>query len=389
MEQLNKEKALQLKKIESSSYKMIITESLEKKIRFVCSKINNIEWSGVLFCKYDGDFEDNSLVVTAVDMIVLDIGTGADTQFKCSDPDVISYMVDNDLLDCDTQLIHSHHIMKAFFSGQDQSMLVQEGTDKNIFVSLIVNNAGEYVAGITRKIASKITEERCYKTIGNKEICKPVESYETQYIEWFDLTITKDVKEENLFPELSERLLKIAENKKKQEEERNKSYTLTTSYNAWDEEKWANWQRITPITGTTQPTLFDYTEEDIDKDIPPINEDFTIDTKAFNDIVIKLLTGDITADSTTTTITRAAANMSLVFDRTFKEIADFEAFASNIIDFIMDSWGSIVYIPKDTKDEDAWMEATATFAYDLSNKLLEVTSNKYTEIYSNLLNGYL
>lgn len=111
MEQLNKEKTLQLKKIESSSYKMIITESLEKKIRFVCSKINNIEWSGVLFCKYDGDFEDNSLVITAVDMIVLDIGTGADTQFKCSDPDVISYMVDNDLLDCDTQLIHSHHNM--------------------------------------------------------------------------------------------------------------------------------------------------------------------------------------------------------------------------------------------------------------------------------------
>lgn len=389
MEQLNKEKTLQLKKIESSSYKMIITEFLEKKIRFVCSKINNIEWSGVLFCKYDGDFEDNSLVVTAVDMIVLDIGTGADTQFKCSDPDVISYMVDNDLLDCDTQLIHSHHNMKAFFSGQDQSMLVQEGTDKNIFVSLIVNNAGEYVAGVTRKIASKITEERCYKTIGNKEICKPVESYETQYIEWFDLTITKDIKEENPFPELSERLLKIAENKKKQEEERKKSYTLTTNHNDWDEEKWFNWQKTTPITGTYQPTLFDYTEEDIDKDVPPMNEDFTIDTKAFNDIVIKLLTGDITADSTTTTITRAAANMSLVFDRTFKEMEDFEAFASNIIDFIMDSWGNIVYIPKDAKDEDAWMEATATFAYDLSNKLLEVTPNKYTEIYSNLLNGYL
>lgn len=279
----------------------------------------------------------------------------------------------------------------AFFSGQDQSMLVQEGTDKNIFVSLIVNNAGEYVAGVTRKIASKITEERCYKTIGNKEICKPVESYETQYIEWFDLTITKDIKEENFFPELSERLLKIAENKKKQEEERKKSYILPTNNSDWDEEEWSDWQKtapITPITVTNQPTLFDYAE-DIDMDTPPMNKDFTVDTKAFNDIVVKLLTGDITADSSTTTITRAAVNMSLVFDKTFKEMNDFEAFASNIIDFIMDSWGSTVYIPKDVKDEDAWMEATATFAYDLGNKLLEVTPNKYTEIYSNLLNSYL
>lgn len=267
-------------------------------------------------------------------------------------------------------------------------MLVQEGTDKNIFVSLIVNNAGEYVAGVTRKIASKITEERCYKTIGNKEICKPVESYETQYIEWFDLIITKDIKEENLFPELSERLLKIAENKKKQEEERKKSYILPTNNSDWDAEKWSNWQKTAPITVTNQPTLFDYAE-DIDMDTPPMNKDFTIDTKAFNDIVIKLLTGDITADSSTTTIIRAAVNMSLVFDKTFKEMNDFEAFASNIIDFIMDSWGNTVYIPKDVKDEDAWMEATATFAYDLGNKLLEVTPNKYTEIYSNLLNSYL
>ena len=111
MEQLEKEKALQLKKIESSSYKMIISKELEKKIRFVCSKIHNIEWSGVLFYTHEGDFEDNSLVITAQDMIVLDIGDGATTEFKCSDPDVISYMLDNDLLDCDTALIHSHHSM--------------------------------------------------------------------------------------------------------------------------------------------------------------------------------------------------------------------------------------------------------------------------------------
>ena len=55
----------------------------------------------------------------------------------------------------------------------------------------------------------------------------------------------------------------------------------------------------------------------------------------------------------------------------------------------MDAWSYLVYIPNKSEEEDAWTEATAAFAYDLSNKLLEVTPNKYTEIYANLLNGYL
>ena len=100
-----------LKKNEQSSYKMIITKELERKIRFICSKIHNIEWSGVLFYTHEGEFEDNSLVIKAIDLVVLDIGDATTTQFQCSNPDVITYMVDNDLLDCDMALIHSHHTM--------------------------------------------------------------------------------------------------------------------------------------------------------------------------------------------------------------------------------------------------------------------------------------
>lgn len=106
MEVLKETKTLQLKKMERSSYKIIITKELEKKIRFVCSKVSKVEWSGVLFYTHEGEFDDGSLVITAQDMIVLDIGNGTSTEFKCSDPDVITYMVDNDLLDCDMGLIH-------------------------------------------------------------------------------------------------------------------------------------------------------------------------------------------------------------------------------------------------------------------------------------------
>ena len=111
MEALKEMTTLQLKKMEQSSYKMIITKELEKKIRFVCSKVSQVEWSGVLFYTHEGEFDDGSLTIIAKDMIVLDIGDGTSTEFKCSDPDVVTYMVDNDLLDCDNALIHSHNNM--------------------------------------------------------------------------------------------------------------------------------------------------------------------------------------------------------------------------------------------------------------------------------------
>lgn len=58
----------------------------------------------------------------------------------------------------------SHHSMGAFFSGQDNKMLRQEGNDMNCFVSLVVDTRGTYVAAITRKIQTK--SEVTVKPIG-------------------------------------------------------------------------------------------------------------------------------------------------------------------------------------------------------------------------------
>ena len=203
-----------------------------------------------------------------------------------------------------------------------------------------------------------------------------MEHYETQYVEWFNLTIEKEEDNTNPFPEIAERLLGIAEEKKKTEEA-----AKAIPY---------------PWIKGKQTALF----EECD-DVPPVNykpkketvfEDtgeFSVDIDLFDDIVIKLLTGDINADSSTMTASRAALNMPLKFDRTFKDIADFESFASNILDFIIDTWGPFVYIPNDDKKEDAWEEATGAFVYDLGSRLVQIAPNKYTEIYSNLLNNYM
>ena len=145
--------SVQLKDV-TTHYKLKIQAELLKKIEYVCKKVPSLEWSGVLFYKTEGSFEENNLVLTAVDMVVQDIGSAGATEFEIT-TDVAYYIVMNELADCQMGLIHSHNNMHTFFSGTDQSTLLQEGLDRNHFLSLIVNNAGVYTAKVTRKIHYK------------------------------------------------------------------------------------------------------------------------------------------------------------------------------------------------------------------------------------------
>lgn len=88
------------------TYSIVIPEDVENKIRFLCSKISDIEWSGVLFYKPSGTFEDDTLSIRCIDIFPMDIGSAGYTEFDMS-PDVISYMAQNpELLECQTGLIH-------------------------------------------------------------------------------------------------------------------------------------------------------------------------------------------------------------------------------------------------------------------------------------------
>ena len=124
---------------------------MEAKIRHLCSKVFNTEWSGNLFYKMTGTFADNNIEITCVDILPMDIGSSAYTEFEMS-PEVATYMVENpELLDCKMGLIHSHQSFGTFFSGTDTATLQSEGKHRNHFLSLIINNAGVYTAAITRK----------------------------------------------------------------------------------------------------------------------------------------------------------------------------------------------------------------------------------------------
>lgn len=198
----------------STTYKMIIPKKVEEKIIYICRKVWKDEWSGVLFFTSEGSFEDRSLIIKCEDICVMDTGSSAYTEFDMS-PDVCSYVANNpELLDCHMGLIHSHNNMDTFFSGTDIRTLKEEGLDRNHFVSLIVNNRGNYTAAITRRLVNKcVVESFCYPSFGNTQI-KEVRNFEgtnTEELEYYYLDIEVEGRSE--YTELESRLKEIEESK--------------------------------------------------------------------------------------------------------------------------------------------------------------------------------
>lgn len=89
-----------------STYKLVVPENVEEKIRYLLRKFPSTEWSGVLFYTHEGTFEEGNLVVTCQDIYPMDLGNATYTEFAMSE-DVAAYMADNiELFDYDMGLVH-------------------------------------------------------------------------------------------------------------------------------------------------------------------------------------------------------------------------------------------------------------------------------------------
>lgn len=206
-------------------YKIVLSENVERKIREWCAECPNNEWSGTLFYNTTGSLETKDLVINVVDFYVSDIGTGTYTVYDFNE-EVVAYMVENELIGCYCGLIHSHQQMSAFFSGTDTSTLNKEGASMPHFVSLIVNNAGQYVAKITRQTVKEFTGviKGYYLSFNGeqKSIDDKPTTFSESTVENFDLTVIKP--EVTLPINETHRRAEEIRAKKKKEEEENKSW---------------------------------------------------------------------------------------------------------------------------------------------------------------------
>lgn len=397
----------------SDTFKLIIPEEVEKKIRYICQQIWKDEWSGTLFYKPEGKFEDGTLAIRCVDIYVMDIGTAAYTEFDMS-PDVISYMTDNpELLDCQMGLIHSHNNMSTFFSGTDTATLKEEGMDRNHFVSLIVNNEGTYTAAITRKVkATKtITENFSYPTFEDEEVTDTkTYTVESEELEWFYLKIEFERNEDSFREELKARLEEIK--KAKAEKARQlppKQPAYTGGYGNW---KGGKPQQVTlfPEVGkkvtqsyTSQvgpankivkksenelPFDTDYIDNKISGEIPYGHIEFNKET--IKSLVLQLITGSIIIpNASKIDVKKWAQGMVPLYERRFgkgeRGMKLFKAWAEGYIEFLC-------WFTEDEALEDMGLdddELAALCAHDIIEELTKLPENVYIKEYIDILKEYL
>lgn len=125
---------------------------MQDQIDTLHSRIIDLEWSGIMHYKITkGSVEDlNNMVIEATNILPLDIGSAAYTEFKFG-PQVMALQNKAKTFGQPYAKIHSHHSMSAYFSQTDISDLEDNFEDFNMYLSLIVNYSGKYVAKIAFK----------------------------------------------------------------------------------------------------------------------------------------------------------------------------------------------------------------------------------------------
>lgn len=375
----------------SNIFKMIIPEEVESKIRYICSKVWDTEWSGVLFYDYSGSFAKKNLKIMCRDILVMDIGSSTYTEFNMS-PEVIHYMAEHpSLLTCQTGLIHSHNNMSAFFSGTDQNTLTEEGRDRNNFVSLIVNNAGSYKAAVTRKVKN-IERKFQYEMFGEGTIEEDTVCSGKEFIEWFDLDIEISGKKTS-YDDISKRLEEIKVSK-------SVYGNSDTFYSPVMKGRWEGDEYI-PLSMERKPSVSDSKDEQLTlfnndgKKIDPIYDDIPygkihIGTEVAKTLVMQLITGSIFLEEDSKIDCKKWANsMKDIYEQRFGNGKDgielFNSWAESYIDSL------IGYIYDEDMEKQGFYsdDMVAVCAYDMIKELEKLPTNIYIEMFITILKRYL
>lgn len=378
------------------SFKLTVTEDLEKQIRYLCKVFPNTEWSGTLFYTYEGSFENNNLHLYAKDFYLQDIGNGTYTEYK-NDATLAGYMVENDLLDCEMGHCHSHHNMATIFSkgflgsGTDMSTLLDEGKDRNHFLSLIVNNKGTYAAAITRKVNRKIigTAAQVYNTFNNIPVIQDGKQFETEntIVEYFML----DIEIEHPIIEKSPLELRIEELKASSASYMNKPIMTTSNgYSLGNENDKIYVEHKEDKKFPEQLTLdfdrYDYSVEEVEA----LMNTEHIDSKIINNHITQIITGNIFAGmNPNMDINKWANNMATVYAKRFPENVTkdnaFEYFADSILETLL------IDIEDDIRCDTLGIDMLdSIWALDMTKALCELNvSNKYIAYYIKSLEKWI
>lgn len=128
--------------------KLFIPATFQEQVKYLCSRIWEVEWSGILFYSTKGEFGTKDFEVTAEYILLMNKGSQAYTEFQ-TDESLVQFLMKNpEYFNMNQGLIHSHNSMGVFFSGTDNEEINENSEFHNYYLSLIVNNKEEMCAKI-------------------------------------------------------------------------------------------------------------------------------------------------------------------------------------------------------------------------------------------------
>lgn len=298
----------------------------------------------------------------------------------------------------------------AFFSGTDTATLQEEGTDRNHFVSLIVNNEGTYTAGITKKIKSvkDVTETFSYSTYGGTPVTQDRKYKETtENIIWYELEIEKHEVAKG-HTDIVERMEEI---KKKKEETRTKTSSFPYFNSPYNSGKYSFNSPLSNNSKTIKKnedpfqSSFDWDDYD---DIYGFNKSFGVDTKKngfegneecdYNQKIIKrgakqLVTGNyLLPNEDSVDLKQWVKNMPLLYKKRFGELSNrenksaFETWAEIMAQYVVENDLDPNYEMMDEEDDEVSAKA---FALTLYLEGLEDHPNDYLRIIIDAVSNFI
>lgn len=219
--------------------------------------------------------------------------------------------------------------MQAFFSGQDNAMLEQEGSSRNHFLSLVVNNAGKYAACVTIKevFEHAITTKSYYKTFDDELIKRGInestQSEEIIQIHYLDVIVNNTLScddYDELMATIAECDVKKKEREEKEKEKRKLIFPRTPLYKS---------------NRTEELSLFDmdyidynnYIEEDDEENILTEQQ---IKEYASQLLAISLIPGNLDM------IPYLVKNLPDAAKETFKTIKEYEDSLAIVLDYLIE-----------------------------------------------------
>jgi hypothetical protein len=139
--------------------KVFMPETFYKKVKYLCERISEVEWSGILLYSIQGTFKDlKTFSITLEDIIPMNKGSQAYTEYSFNekkrdssgfeDRHIDYVMEKEEAFDWKIGLIHSHNFMSVFFSGTDWDELKENAKNHNFYLSLICNNKMDFTAKV-------------------------------------------------------------------------------------------------------------------------------------------------------------------------------------------------------------------------------------------------